>query len=110
MLHGLTGHSKGFSKNQTTRKWERTETYGGKLTENIVQSIARDCLADKMMPLDRQGYDIVFHVHDEIILDVPREDKDAAAVIDKVMGEPIDWAPGLPLKGGTYECDFYRKD
>ena len=99
-----------MTQNQTTRKWERTETYGGKLTENIVQSIARDCLADKMMQLDRQGYDIVFHVHDEIILDVPREDKDAAAVIDKVMGEPIDWAPGLPLKGGTYECDFYRKD
>ena len=99
-----------MTQNQTTRKWERAETYGGKLTENIVQSIARDCLAEKMMQMDRQGYDIVFHVHDEIILDVPRENKDAAAVIDAIMGEPIDWAPGLPLKGGTYECDFYRKD
>ena len=99
-----------MTQNQTTRKWERTETYGGKLTENIVQSIARDCLADKMMQLDRQGYDIVFHVHDEIILDVPCEDKTAADVIDRVMGEPIEWANGLPLKGGTYECDFYRKD
>lgn len=99
-----------MTQNQTTRKWERTETYGGKLTENIVQSIARDCLAEKMLQLDRQGYDIVFHVHDEIILDVPREDRDAAETIDRVMGEPIDWAPGLPLKGGTYECDFYRKD
>lgn len=99
-----------MTQNQTTRKWERAETYGGKLTENIVQSIARDCLAEKMMQMDRQGYDIVFHVHDEIILDVPREDKDAAEVIDAIMGEPIDWAPGLPLKGGTYECDFYRKD
>ena len=99
-----------MTQNQTTRKWERAETYGGKLTENIVQSIARDCLAAKMMQLDRAGFDIVFHVHDEIILDVPRSETNAAEVIDKVMGEPIDWAPGLPLKGGTYECDFYRKD
>ena len=99
-----------MTQNQTTRKWERAETYGGKLTENIVQSIARDCLAEKMMQMDAQGFDIVFPVHDEIILDVPRSIKDAAAVIDAIMGEPIEWAPGLPLKGGTYECDFYRKD
>ena len=99
-----------MAQNQTTRKWERTETYGGKLTENIVQSIARDCLAEKMVRMDKQGFDIVFHVHDEIVLDVPRSDKAAADVIDAIMGEPIDWAPGLPLKGGTYECDFYRKD
>ena len=99
-----------MTQNQTTKKWERTETYGGKLTENIVQSVARDCLAEKMKQLTGQGYDIVFHVHDEMILDVPREDKEAAKLVDKIMGEPIDWAPGLPLKGGTYECDFYRKD
>lgn len=99
-----------MTQNQTTRKWERCETYGGKLTENIVQSVARDCLAEKMKLLESMGYPIVFHVHDEIILDVPREDKEAAALVDRIMGEPIDWAPGLPLKGGTYECDFYRKD
>ena len=99
-----------MTQNQTTKKWERTETYGGKLTENIVQSVARDCLAEKMKQLTGQGYDIVFHVHDEMILDVPREDTEAAKLVDKIMGEPIDWAPGLPLKGGTYECDFYRKD
>ena len=99
-----------MTQNQTTRKWERCETYGGKLTENIVQSVARDCLADKMKLLESMGYPIVFHVHDELILDVPREDKEAAALVDRIMGEPIDWAPGLPLKGGTYECDFYRKD
>lgn len=99
-----------MTQNQTTRKWERCETYGGKLTENIVQSVARDCLADKMKLLESMGYQIVFHVHDEMILDVPREDKEAAALVDRIMGEPIDWAPGLPLKGGTYECDFYRKD
>lgn len=99
-----------MNQNQTTKKWERTETYGGKLTENVVQSIARDCLADKMKQMDAQGYKIVFHVHDEMILDVPRTDKAAAAIVDRAMGEPLDWAPGLPLKGGTYECDFYRKD
>ena len=99
-----------MTQNQTTRKWERCETYGGKITENIVQSVARDCLAEKMKLLESMGYPIVFHVHDEMILDVPREDKEAAALVDRIMGEPIDWAPGLPLKGGTYECDFYRKD
>lgn len=99
-----------MSQNQTTRKWERTETYGGKLTENIVQSVARDCLAEKMILLEDKGYHVVFHVHDEMIFDVPREDQYAAKVIDDAMAAPISWAPGLPLKGGTYECDFYRKD
>ena len=99
-----------MTQNQTTRKWERCETYGGKLTENIVQSVARDCLAEKMKLLESMGYNIVFHVHDEMILDVPREDREAAKLVDKIMAEPIEWAPGLPLKGGTYECDFYRKD
>lgn len=95
---------------ESSAQWGRVETYGGKLTENIVQSVARDCLAEKMKLLESMGYPIVFHVHDEMILDVPREDKEAAALVDRIMGEPIDWAPGLPLKGGTYECDFYRKD
>lgn len=99
-----------MTQNQTTRKWERCETYGGKLTENIVQSVARDCLAEKMKLLESLGYPVVFHVHDEMTLDVPRTDTRAAEIVDKVMSEPIDWAPGLPLKGGTYECDFYRKD
>lgn len=99
-----------MNQNQTTRKWERCETYGGKLTENIVQSVARDCLAEKMKLLESMGYPVVFHVHDEMILDIPRSDTRAAEIVDRVMSEPIDWAPGLPLKGGTYECDFYRKD
>ena len=99
-----------MTQHQTTRKWERCETYGGKLTENIVQSVARDCLAEKMKLLESMGYPVVFHVHDEMILDVPRTDTRAAEIVDRVMSEPIDWAPGLPLKGGTYECDFYRKD
>lgn len=96
-----------MTQNQVTRKWERVETYGGKLTENIVQSVARDCLAEKMTALERMGYKIVFHVHDEMVFDVnPAAEK----YIDDEMARPIDWAPGLPLKGGTYTCDFYRKD
>ena len=99
-----------MTQNQTTRKWERCETYGGKLAENIVQSVARDCLAEKMKLLESMGYPVVFHVHDEMIFDIPKTDTRAAEIVDRVMSEPIDWAPGLPLKGGTYECDFYRKD
>ena len=93
-----------------TGKWVRGDTFGGRLTENIIQAIARDCLAEKMKTLDEFGYDIAFHVHDEVILDVPTEDTGAAALVDQIMGEPISWAPGLPLKGGTYECIYYRKD
>lgn len=100
--------------NQTTKKWEDTETYGGKLVENIVQGIARDCLAEAMMLVD--GYEmhplqIVMHVHDEMIIDTPAES--AEKVLEQVnvrMSAPIAWAPGLPLKGDGYICDFYKKD
>lgn len=94
---------------QTTHKWGPVETYGGKLTENIVQSVARDCLAEKMIEVTEAGYEIVFHVHDEMIIDAPKSDAKAAEVIDRIMGAPIKWADGLPLKGDTYECEFYRK-
>lgn len=101
-------HYKGL--NQTTRQWTDTETYGGKLVENIVQAIARDCLAVAMERVDAAGYRIVMHVHDEMIVDVPREDKDAPKIINDIMAQPVEWAEGLPLKGETYETDFYRKD
>lgn len=96
--------------NQTTKQWGNVETYGGKLVENIVQATARDCLAEVMKRVSSLGYQIVMHVHDEIIVDVPNEDKDAPAKITAIMGEPISWAPGLPLRGDTYETDFYKKD
>lgn len=96
--------------NQTTKQWGDVETYGGKLVENIVQATARDCLAEVMKRVSSLGYKIVMHVHDEIIVDVPNEDKDAPAKITAIMGEPISWAPGLPLRGDTYETDFYKKD
>lgn len=84
-------------------------TYGGKLTENIVQAIARDCLAVTLDRLDRQGLSIVMHVHDEVIIDCP---KDAITVDEAcaIMGQPISWAPGLPLKAAGFESEYYMKD
>ena len=97
-----------MGQNQTTRKWEKTGTWGGKLVENIVQAVARDCLAVAMVKLDAAGYKIVFHVHDEVVIEAPDGSRwqDAAAI----MGEPIDWAPGLLLRGDGYETKFYMKD
>lgn len=96
--------------NQTTKKWERIETFAGRIVENIVQAMARDCLAEKMKIIAGMGYDIAFHVHDEMIVDVPIEDDKAFKLIDDVMAEPIEWMPNLPLKGSTYACDYYVKD
>lgn len=96
--------------NQETKRWGEAETYGGKLVENIVQATARDCLAVAMTRVDAAGYTIVMHVHDEMIADVPVDDSEAPDIINDIMGQPIDWAPGLPLKGDTYETPFYMKD
>ena len=96
--------------NQTTKQWQETETYGGKLVENIVQATARDCLAVAMQRVADMGYQIVMHVHDEMIVDVPTSDTGALERINAAMGAPIDWAPGLPLKGDGYETPFYKKD
>ncbi len=97
-----------MGQNQTTRKWERTDTWGGKLVENIVQAYARDCLAVALLRLDEAGYAITFHVHDEIIAEAPEGSRweDMA----EIMGRPIDWAPGLLLRGDGYDTKFYMKD
>ena len=97
-----------MGQNQTTRKWEKTETWGGKLVENIVQAVARDCLAVALLRLDAAGYDIVFHVHDEIIAEAP--DGSRWQDMADIMGQPIDWAPGLRLRGDGYDTKFYMKD
>ena len=95
--------------NQTTKKWERVETFGGKIVEHIVQAYARDCLAVSIMRLEDSGFEVNFHVHDEVILDVPIGVSSAEEVAE-IMGEPIEWAPGLPLRADAYECSFYQKD
>lgn len=96
--------------NQETKAWGRLETWGGKLVENIVQAVARDCLAETIRRVSVAGYKVVMHVHDEIIVDAPREKKDALKEITDIMAQPISWAPGLPLKGDGYETDYYKKD
>ena len=97
-----------MGQNQTTRKWEKTSTWGGKLVENIVQAVARDCLAVAMERLDTAGWGIVFHVHDEVVVEAP--DGSRWQDVADVMGQPIDWAPGLLLRGDGYETKFYMKD
>ena len=95
---------------QSTKRWGRLETWGGKLVENIVQAVARDCLAETIKKVTERGYKIVMHVHDEIIVDVPVENRKALEEITEIMKEPVKWAPGLPLKGDGYETVFYKKD
>ena len=94
--------------NQTSRKWELTDTWGGKLTENIVQAIARDCLAFAMLRLRDNGYEIVGHVHDEVIIEAPL-DADVEDVC-RIMCEPLNWASGLILNAEGYETPYYKKD
>lgn len=95
--------------NQSRGSWERIKTFGGKLTENIVQAFARDCLAESIMRLEDRGFEVNFHVHDEVILDVPKGVSSAKEVAE-IMGEPIPWANGLVLKAEAYEAEFYMKD
>lgn len=94
--------------NQTTKKWETADTWGGKLVENIVQAIARDILCHVMLKAEKMGHEIVFHVHDEIIVDSQRPD--ALPEIEALFAEPISWCPGLPLKGAGYTTPYYKKD
>lgn len=98
-----------YTVGQNTRKWEVTSTYGGKLVENVTQAIARDCLAESIIRLHQAGYQIIVHVHDEVVLDVPKEQADLDKVCD-IMGQPIPWAPGLLLKADGFITDFYMKD
>lgn len=97
-----------MGQNQTTRQWEQTETWGGKLVENIVQAVARDCLAAALVRLEDAGFAVCFHVHDEIIAEAPEGSRweDMA----EIMGRPLEWAPGLLLRADGYQTKFYMKD
>lgn len=102
------GHIVYMGQGGQSGAWMKKETWGGKLVENIVQAYARDCLAVAMVRLDAAGYKICFHVHDEVVAEMPEGSRweDMAAV----MGQPIDWAPGLLLRADGYETKFYMKD
>ena len=97
-----------YTVGQQSRKWEVASTYGGKMTENIVQAVARDCLAVTLERIAAKHLQVVFHVHDEVIIDAPME-----TTVDEIcdlMAEPIPWAPGLILKGAGFESSYYMKD
>lgn len=97
--------------NQTTKKWEYIPTYGGKLVENIVQAVARDCLAAAIMNLDSAGYDICFHIHDEIVAEIPTNDKSKnLEEAIKLMCKVPKWAEGLPLNADGFAGEYYKKE
>jgi len=89
--------------------WKRLKTYGPKLVENIVQAVSRDCLAAAIVRLHEAGYRIVFHVHDEVIAEMPNSVGSVEEMCE-IMSRPIEWAPGLPLGADGFECEYYRKD
>ena len=97
-----------YGVNQTTKKWEVNSTYGGKLVENIVQAIARDCLAETLLRLYEKNYDVVMHIHDEVVIDAYNDEK--LEDVNNILAEPIPWAPGLVLKGAGFETKYYMKD
>jgi DNA polymerase len=96
---------------QTTKKWGTLETYGGKLAENITQAVARDCLAEALLRLHKAKYEIVMHVHDEIIVEVEKDKADVEKICDLMCDwNETGWAKGLPLKAAGYLTDYYKKD
>ena len=101
-----------MGQNQTTKRWERVETYGGKLVENIVQAIARDCLAIAIENLEAQGLHVVFHIHDEVVIDTPAwADNDTMLdTVTKIMTKPIPWAQALPLNADGWVDKYFKKD
>ena len=93
----------------TNRKWTRIESYGAKFCENIVQATARDVLAEAMLRLEKKGFDIVCHIHDEVVLEVP-EGISSVEEVNGIMAVCPDWCEGLPLKAAGFESPFYKKD
>ena len=94
--------------NQITKKWERIRTYGGKLTENVVQAIARDILGTIILRAHGSGLNIVFHIHDEIVVEA--EPGQTLQDVENIFSEPIAWCEDLPLKGAGYSTPYYLKD
>lgn len=101
-----------MGQNQTTKRWERVETYGGKLVENIVQAIARDCLAIAIENLEAQGLHVVFHIHDEVVIDTPAwaNEDTMLKTVTKIMTKPIPWAQALPLNADGWVDKYFKKD
>ena len=92
-----------------SKKWMRLETYGPKLVENIVQATSRDILAEAMERLEKAGFDIVCHVHDEVVLEVP-DGRSSVEEVNRLMTVNPEWTEGLPLNAAGFESPFYKKD
>lgn len=88
-------------------KWDKIESYGGKFVENIVQAIARDILAESMIRLEEKGFNIVMHIHDEVVIE---SDLSSIEEINEIMSIVPSWAPGLILDADGFESEFYKKD
>jgi DNA polymerase len=99
-----------MGQNQTSKKWELIQTYGGKLVENIVQAVARDCLAYAMVNLHQAGYQINFHIHDEIIAEIPINGIQSLDEAVSIMCQPAEWAAGLPLNADGFTGTYYKKE
>lgn len=95
--------------NQTTKKWQEIETYGGKIAENCTQAVARDCLAEAIERLEAAGYPVVFHIHDEVVIDAPVDKADLGGVV-RIMSEPPRWARDLPMNADGWVNPFFKKD
>lgn len=98
-----------FMAPDNTSRMIRQRTWGGTLVENLVQGIARDCLAESLLRLEEAGYVTPLHVHDEAVADAPNG-WGSVEEMTEIMSQPIEWAPGLPLNAAGFECEFYQKD
>ena len=99
-------------QDQTTGKWVKLHTYGGKLTENIIQAISRDLLANAIFKVFDLGYNIVLHVHDEIAAEIPKDGNEEIVLqqmIDAMCTAP-QWAANIPLRAAGYITEYYKKD
>lgn len=98
-----------WGQDQASKRWGPLETYGGKLVENITQAIARDCLAEAIERLEAAGYPVVFHIHDEVVVDAP-PGRQCLEEMERILTEPPEWAEGLPLNADGWANEFFKKD
>ena len=103
------GQASYMGVNQYTRKWQRIKTYGGRLSENITQSVARDFLFDNLRSVDDAGYAVIMRVHDELISETPDTEDFSATRLSELLSVVPSWGEGMPLAAAGFEAYRYRK-